>query len=352
MQAIAANYDGPLYIVVAKSFYDLEFIKQMFSFPLPVEYYAAHFPLYPMFIWAVGSVLNLVFGSAFGFPWGMLVVTLGSAFFCIYYFSLFIGEHVERKHVLWLTFLFSIFPARWLIVRSVGSPEPLFIGAIIASIYYFDKKNYWLAGIFGAIAQLTKSPGILLFIAYFLYLTIPRFSDFATTRIVKWFNGLEWKAYPIVLIPLSLLGLFVFYGQAFGDYFAYFNSGDNIHLLFPPFQIFDYSQPWVETHWLEEILFIYLIGGLGVVGLFKEKINSSMAWFSLVFFVTILFVSHRDIMRYSLPMVPFLFVAFNRLLVKEEFKYVMVLLIIPIYLYSLAFISNNIMPISDWTPFL
>jgi len=50
--------------------------------------------------------------------------------------------------------------------------------------------------------------------------------------------------------------------------------------------------------------------------------------------------------------VPFLLVAFSDTIVKKEFKYAMLILIIPIYLFSLAYISQNVMPISDWAPFL
>src|SRR4030042_1027771 len=42
MASIVANYDGPLYIVVAKTLYNPELIKS-FAFSLPVEYDAAHF---------------------------------------------------------------------------------------------------------------------------------------------------------------------------------------------------------------------------------------------------------------------------------------------------------------------
>lgn len=351
MQTLAANFDGPLYLVVAKTFYNNLLIKESFSFPLPVQYYAAHFPFYPALIWVFGTTLNTLFGSAFGFPWGMLLVTLVSSVVTIYYFRAFISKYVDRKHVLWVTFLFSVFPARWLIVRSVGTPEPIFMGAILASIYHFDKKQYWLAGVWGVVAQLTKSPAILLFIAYGFQFIIPSFKNFATIRISRWVFSLNWRIYPVTLIPLALLGVFVVYSYAFDDFFAYFNSGDNIHLLFPPFQIFDYSQSWVDTHWLEEIIFVYMIGGLGVIRLFKQD-RGVMAWFTLVFFSSVIFVSHRDVIRYSLPILPFLYVAFSDLLTKDEFKYVMILLAIPIYLFSLAFISNNVMPISDWGPLL
>lgn len=344
MQIIAANYDGPLYIVIAKSFYNLQYIAANFSFPLPLEYYAAHFPLYPALIRLLAIPL--------GYPWGMLTATLTGSALTIYYFYAFIRGYVSHKNALWLTALFAVLPARWLIVRSVGSPEPLFVGALLASVYHFNKKQYVMAGIWGAIAQLTKSPGILLFIAYIGALILPKLAELATNHnFVKWVKTFEYRAYPILLIPLSLLALFYFYKMKFGDFFAYFNSGDNIHLSFPPFQIFDYSQPWVNTHWLEEIIFVYLFGLLTLVRLIKHK-QTTLAWFTGIFVATIFFVSHRDLMRYSLPILPFFFVAFAKELSSREFKIIMAILIIPIYLFSLAFISNNVMPISDWGPLL
>jgi hypothetical protein len=107
----------------------------------------------------------------------------------------------------------------------------------------------------------------------------------------------------------------------------------------------------VGTFWLEEIIFIYLLGTIGVYRLFAKK-EYEMAIFASVFFVLTLFVAHRDLMRYILPLVPFLYVAFADVLVKKEFKIAMAVIAIPIYLFSLAFISQNVMPISNWGPFL
>jgi len=344
MQVVAGNYDGPLYIVVAKSLYNLDYISKNFSFPLPLEYYAAHFPLYPLII--------RFFSLSIGYPWGMLLASMAGSLLAIFYFYFFIKQFVTHKESLWLTAVFAIFPARWLIVRSVGSPEPLFVGAILASVHHFGKKQYFLAAFWGIIAQLTKSPGILLFVGYIVALIVPKISELVTNHdLVKWVKNFEYKSYPILLIPLSLIVLFYVYFLKFGNFFAYFNSGDNIHLFFPPFQIFNYSQTWVNTHWLEEVIFIYLIGLAGLSKLLKQK-HLIPACFSLVFMSTIFFVSHRDILRYSLPVVPFIILAFRKELVAREFKIIMLILIVPIYLFSLAFISNNVMPISDWGPLL
>ena len=344
MQIIAANYDGPLYIVVSKSLYNLEYIAQNFSFPLPLEYYAAHFPLFPLII--------RLFATAIGYPWGMLVATLAGSVFAMFYFYAFTGKYVSQKQALWLATIFAVFPARWLIVRAVGSPEPWFIGFIIASIFHFNKKQYILAGIFAALAQLTKSPAILLFVAYLCTLILPRLRELSMNHsFVKWVKSLEYKAYPILLMPASLLGLFYLYEFKFNDFLAYFHSGDNIHLFFPPFQIFNYSQPWVNTHWLEEIIFVYLFALLGLIQLIKQK-RTALAWFVGIFTTTIFFVSHRDLMRYALPVLPFLYVAFAKQIDTREFKIIIAVLIAPIYLFALAYIVNNVMPISDWGPLL
>ena len=43
-------------------------------------------------------------------------------------------------------------------------------------------------------------------------------------------------------------------------------------------------------------------------------------YFTLTFFVSLLFVAHRDLLRYALPVVPFLLIAFREILIKKEFK--------------------------------
>lgn len=324
MATIVSNYDGPLYLVVAKTFYNAELIKSNFQFPLPVEYYTAHYPLFPTLIKIVSLVTN--------FPYAMLIVTIISSFLAIYFFYLLSGKNI------YLTFLFSILPARWLAVRSVGSADPLFLAGILGSLYYFSKGKYWHSGVWGALAQFTKSPAILLFLSYVIY--------------VIWRKRKDYKKYlPILLIPISLLLIFVFYYFRTGDFFAYFNSGDNIHLFFPPFQIFNYSAPWVGTFWLEEIIFVYALGAATLIKLIKDK-KYKFASFVGVFFFLTLFISHRDLIRYTLPIAPFALLAFKENLLTKEAKYIVGLLIIPIYLFSLAFISQNVMPIANWAPFL
>lgn len=345
MATIVANYDGPYYIIAAKSLYNPEIIEQS-PFDLDPIYYSAHYPLFPLLIRGVASVFPFI-----GYPYAMILTTMLFSCLTIVMFYLLLLEIGLKKQAFWLALLFTVFPARWLIVKSVGSPEPLFLFTILASLFFFLKKQWWYAAIFGALAQATKPPGILLFLAYTIALVVPYWPRFAHKDAATWVRELPWKTYPLLLIPITLLGIFFFYGETYGNFFAYFNSGDNIHLLFPPFQVFNPQQAWVGTSWLEEIIWLYLLGGLGVLYLIKQK-HMLFASFASVFFISILFVSHRDIARYSLPLAPLLLIAYAKVLDSKEFKWVMILLIIPIYLFSIVFITNNTTPISDWAPLL
>lgn len=341
MATVIANFDGPYYIVTAKTLYNPSEIEK-FPFAIPSEYYAAHFPGFPLLIRVLSPLT--------GYPWAMMAVTLISSITALSFFYLLLVQTGLARHALWLTLVFSIFPARWLVVRSVGSPEPLFIAAILAAFYFFTRGNFWVAALAGAIAQFTKSPGILLFAALAASIIIPQIQDIILRPLVG-LRKIIPKLLPFILIPLSALAVFLIYTKTYNDFFAYFHSGDNIHLMFPPFQIFNTVQTWVGTFWLEEIIWLYLFGFLGIFQLVKKK-KIELAAFVTIFFVSTLFVSHRDVSRYMLPVVPFLFISFSEILTSTPFKWAMAFLVIPIYLFSINFIVGNVTPILDWSPLL
>jgi hypothetical protein len=350
MLTVFANYDGPNYLIIAKTLYNKPLIGSAFPLMSPPEYFPAHLPAYPLFI----HLLNFFLIG----PWAMLSVTLLSSLFAVSFFYLLLKKFRLSGNPLWLSVCFLFLPARWLVVRTVGSPEPLFIGAILASLYFFksafDKPennlifkkksitlDFFLAGIFGGLAFITKTPGVLLFISYLIFLVY----DFIKTKSFK------FQAWPLLLIPFSILPVFLFYQIQTGDFFAYFHSGDNFHLFFPPFQSFNSQQFWVGDFWLEDLVYVYLFGALTVVLLIKQKLYD-LAIFALVFFSATLFVAHRDLARYSLPLMPFSLIAFSKFMETKEFKIVFVFILIPIFLYTINFILNNTAPIAVWKPYL
>jgi len=350
MLTIFANYDGPNYIVIAKTLYQPEIIRRAYSLPIPLEYYPAHLPGYPLLI----RILDILMPGT----WAMLLSTLIATILAAAIFYLFIKKFKLSHSPLFLSILFLFLPARWLVVRSVGSAEPLFIFALLASFYFFksaltpvsqnliSKKkiitlDFLLAGIFGALAQITKTPGILLFMAYGLWLMVDGFKK----------KKFLYQSWPLLLMPLATLGVFVFYYFQTGNFLAYFQSGDNFHLVFPPFQAFATGRNWLGDFWLEDMVYVYLFGALTMVLLFKQKLYD-LATFASIFFLATLFVAHRDLSRYSLPLMPFALIAFAPFLEKKEFKIAFLIILPAIYFYALNFILHNIAPIADWSPYL
>lgn len=337
METVFANFDGPNYVIVAKTWYDKEAIRAGFSNPLPLEYYPAHFPLYPATIALLGLVMP--------HTWAMLVSTqIGLMLTGWMFYEL--AKRVKLDSPLFLTLAFLFFPGRWVTVSHIGSPETWFAFFILGSLYFFDKKNYLLAGVMGALAQFTKSPAILLFAGYCLYFA------YLWWKERKLNIGEYIRALPLLLIPAMAPLLFWFYSLRTGDFWAYFNSGDNFHLFLPPFSIFaPKGQVWVGDFWLEDVLWIWLVYLLGTIRLWQKGLTD-MAAFASTFLMATLMVAHRDVARYILPISGPVLLGLEGLIGRKEIKILTVVLLIPILLYTWNFMLHNASPVADWTPYL
>lgn len=332
---IYRNFDGLEYVAIAKSFYNPDILGQI-PLSLPSSYYASHFPGY--------AVLINTFAPILGYLKSMLLTSLIATILAVWAFYLLLKDFKLTEKPLLLSIIFLILPARWLIVHSVGSSEPLFIFFAILSIYFFMKfehagkaANILLAGFFGMLAQITRPPGILLFIAFSLYLLWKY--RLSVSKIIA-------RIIPLSLIPFGILGIFFLFSQTLGDFWAYFHSGDNIHLTFPPFQVFNQNQFWVGDIWLEDIIYIFIIGSLGGILLLKQKLYIP-AFFVMTYLAAGALIAHRDISRYLLPVFPFVLIAFEKILTSREFKIILPIIAAAIYLYAQNFILGNTAPVAN-----
>ncbi|MBI2599416.1 glycosyltransferase family 39 protein [Candidatus Daviesbacteria bacterium] len=342
---IYRNFDGLEYVVIAKTLYDPLAISSLPQ-SLPANYFASHFPGYALLISAFSPLL--------GYLKSMLFVSLLSTILACWIFYLLVRDFKLSNHPLFLSFVFLVLPARWLIVHSVGSSEPTFILFILGAVYFFMKfeqsgkfVNIFWAGLFGMLAQFTRPPGILVFLAL---------SSFVLWKIIK--HKLSFASMvkttasylPLLLIPLGLLAVFTWYSISYQDFFAYFKSGDNIHLTFPPFQVFNENQFWVGDIWLEDIVYIFLLGFLGGIMLLKQKLYP-LAFLVLTYLTASSLIAHRDVSRYVLPVSPFILIAFEKVLTSREFKIILPILLLAIYLYAQNFILANTAPIPNPSAF-
>lgn len=360
---VRKNWDGPLYIIPAKTLYDKSHeLAQTSPLGLSPVYFSAHFPLYPLTIRALAPLV--------GYTNAMLFSTIIAAVILFNFFYYVVKKLSLSNNPLILTLVFMIFTPRLLVARSVGSPEPLFLLLILASLFFFAKKKYALSAIAGSLSILTKSPGGLLFFAYALY------AMFEYKRTRKFESQWLW----FLLIPLTFVGLCFFYQQQIGDFWAYFHSGDNIHLLFPPYQAFNYQALWVGTGWLEDVVFIYLFYGLTVMQLvpagdsfhtfdrlvqfFKfeiskvvfgeehQRIKLAFFYFATIFFIAIISVQHRDIARYSLPLLPIALITFEKFFTSRKFLIVLIFVLPAVYAFAWNFMLTNAAPITEWSIFM
>ncbi len=341
MSYLYGNFDGPLYIIPAKTLYDPNKIDipgkgLIISLPLTKEYFAAHLPVFPFAI--------RIFAPLFGYPYSMLFVTLVSTIFLVivFYELLRRFELTSRPMVLASVFLFL---PRFLAVRTIGAPETMFILFVLLSLLFFEKKRYFLAGLAGFAAAATKTPGVLLFFAYAAVVAEKFFSH----RIKKSENWFAIGYYWLLLIPAGLLTVFLFYKLQYGDFFAYFHTGGVVPMPYP-FSALNSAAKWVGSAWLEDIIFYYILYLTALFSVINIK-QRSIFYFLFFFFIAALFVQHRDIARYTLPIWPIACIAHEKFFTSRKFIIVLALLMPAIYLYTWDFLIYNKMPIGDWSPY-
>ncbi len=328
LETVFANYDGPNYLIIAKCGYNFDCIRQNFSLPLPVEYYPAHLPGYPLII-----KYFAIFTTG---PKAMLLTTLlGSVFLSLIFYE-FLKLFLKPSSAYWLTILLLFFPARLFVLRQIGAPETWFLASILASIYFFKKDQFLASALFAVLAQVLKSPGIILFAAYGCLFLRDR-------------NHKKYISY--LLVPLAVFVIFCFYQFQTGDFWAYFHSGDNFHLNLP-YKVFFSHLSWINTIWLEEVIYIFLLAFVGIYYLWRKYKFDIVTVFPALFTLASVLVAHRDVSRYISPVYPFLLLALAPILEQKFFKYIFILVLPAVVFYAINFVIGNVAPIADWTPYL
>jgi len=341
-EVIVQNFDGVNFLMVAKSWYSPERLRELAAQLDPTQepkYYAAHYPL--------TAAVIAAFSQFTSGPRAVLYTILLGNVFLVYGLYTFFAEFVDKKNALWLAAIGLFLPARMLSVRGVLSSETWFIPLGLLTLVLAKREKHKEAAVLGSLAILTRSPGIILFGGIGL----------AALSLLKSKTELI-KLWPYFLLPATLLGLWGFYGMRYGNPLAYFQSGDNLHLFVPPFRVFGTSESWVSGMWREDIIYVYVLFVSGL-GMWLRKVwkKGGLAYrasvsYPALFLLTILFVSHRDIARYALPIAPFVIAGFSEFLIQKWVKWVILASLIPIYLLGWQFVLANVQPIADWTPLL
>jgi hypothetical protein len=167
-------------------------------------YDTAFFPLFPLLIKGIA----FLFGNNGYIVIGMLLSNLAllGALFVLYQIaSDILGEQVGRRTLLYL----CIFPTAFFFFAAYN--ESLFLFLTVSSFLAMRRQKWWLAGILGLFAALTRSAGLLLVIPFLYELWITR--DNLTTsdqNVSPKFLSMMLRVLPLFLIPLGTL-LYCFY---------------------------------------------------------------------------------------------------------------------------------------------
>ncbi len=343
MLTIAQNYDAMNFLVVARSWYDPTIIEQNYSALVGergTRYFAAHYPLYALMI----AFFDLFLSGPYAIYASILTSNILIAATLVYFFKKFVPN---SNMVIPLVVLALFLPPRILPLRAIGSNEFLCLSFILISIVNYREKKHLVSATTGALAVLTRSPAILLFVAYIVEIIWKNRGNLKES--VK-------QVFPYLLMPLSLLALWGYYGYVYGDVLAYFKVGGNLNLYVPPFMVFGSELPWISGFWREDIMYLYLFIMMGV-GLLWERTKKEsgvriIAIFASIYAISLFFVAQRDVSRYSILISPLLVLGYGPYIVKAKYYWLLYGLLIPLALYSWNFILGNIQPIADWTPFL
>ncbi len=185
------------------------------QFGYQTQFDVAFFPLFPLLIAIIAHLLG---------SWSYLAVgtiisnaALLGALFVLYQIAVDAGnEQVAHRTLLYL----CIFPTAFFFFAAYN--ESLFLLLTAGTFLATRRQRWWLAGILGLLAALTRSPGILLVMPYICELWLSRESIAASRQ------KLLLRILPILLIPLgtAIYGLYCW--QIRGDPFAFV---------------------WVQSHW-------------------------------------------------------------------------------------------------------
>ncbi len=325
------NFDAPYYLAVAQSNYNPTQILHWWSWlNRPPAYYPAHLPLFPF-------AIKLVNFLGISLPLSGFIISFILSFGVVWAWIKLYQKENKTYPSLLISWSVLLFPPRMWTINNIISPEPLFIILILLTFLFWQERKYLVALLLAGAAFWTKSPAFFLFASFGLWLWLIEHKG----NLLKTF--MDKRSWLIIFIGLlSFLTLSYFYLHQSGDFWAYFHSGNNIHLFWPPLQVFNPLQVWVGSFWLEDIVLLLGLYFYLLIRSWPNFKNSPLWIFSALYLSSLFFVAHRDISRYALPFVPLLLLM-NKGILKDNWKNRLVfgLYLILTFFYSWNFINGN-----------
>ncbi len=320
MAAVYRFWDGPNYLTVARTLYDVRPDNPLLAYVYTPRYFLTHLPLYPLCVRAL---------SFFGYEPALLLVSVLAATGAAILFYRLARDVWKLPSPGFLALVFLFLPPRWLLYRSTGSTESLYMALALISLWFFEKSRYGRACGAAALAALTRISGLMFAPAYAVVLLRER----------RW-RPLAWLG----LVPAGVFAYFLFCAIRFGDFFAYLAPHGEKLAAFRPFGFLPalfqkglYHQ--VEFHVL--LFLVYAVGTSRLWGRFPV-----LFWYCAFELLLLVFVSTEDWSRYFLAMAPFaLVVGFHDLIDTRAFRWMF-----PIFAALSVYYAWGVIPLNGCRP--
>lgn len=290
IDTLVRHWDGPNYLVVAKTFY-----VPTAESPLPghvgsARYFAVHLPLYP-------AAVRLLSGFV-GYRYGLLGATLLFGVLSAVAFVLYVRQTAPQ---VWLPAGLAAFlslPGRALLYRSIGAAEGAMTLFVLLALLAYRRERYGLAYLAASLSMLTRINGVFVTGAISLALL-------ARGRFREALLGAG-------LATLPLLALFGWYGVALGDPLAYFHT--NVGALSPPFSFLPVKLRSDQWESAELSMMVFLLLGLSAARLWSQGWRVEAGLLALHVALFSMPTPGNDLVRYAVPLLgPALVVAWKEL---------------------------------------
>lgn len=324
-----ANFDGEHYLSL--SIFGYKDREQVF------------FPLYPMLISIFSKgftndlFTNLMYGTIVG-----IIISHASLILALFYLYRLVTLDYSKKIALWTILILLLFPTSFYF-GSVYN-ESLFLFFSVLAFYKARKGNWFLAGVFGFFASLTRIFGVIL---------LPALLFEAWQQKVS-----LGKYFYLLLIPLGL-GSYIYYQNlTINDPLAFYNLQKYVgeqrasNFVILPQVFFRYIKmlltvdkfaPVYQTLILEVCAgIIFLI--LPIFGWFKKIRPSYLIYAFITYLITTTQGSFSSLPRYAIVFFPS-FIAFSLLI--ERWKLVSKIFLI-IFMVSLLILETALFLRGYW----
>jgi hypothetical protein len=319
MTPVYRFWDGPNYLTVARGLYEIRPDNPLLAYVYNPRFFASYLPLYPLCVRALAWV---------GYERALLLVSILAATAAVLLFYRLARDVWRLPSPEFLSLVFLFLPPRWVLYRSVGATEALYMAATLASIWWFERGRIGRASGAAALAALTRISGLMIAPAYAVLLIRRR-----------QYRSLLWLG----LIPAGLLVYLAFCAVRFGDFFAYFTPhGEKLTRLMP----FGFLPVLFEKGLYHQVEFHILLALVYAVGIWRLRPYPVLFSYCVFELALHLCLSTEDWSRYFLSMAPFaLIVGYRDVIDTRLFRW-----ILPVFAALSIYYAWGVIPLNGCRP--